>query len=77
MQNIEIYDVLWYYQNNQIDNLVKLIIKINKAQEKKMRISTAEIKILIKECVKSYGMYTTADFKDYINKKLIYKKIMR
>ncbi len=33
-----------------------------------MRISTAEIKILIKECVKSYGMYTTADFKDYINK---------
>lgn len=34
-----------------------------------MKISTAEIKILIKECVKTYGMYTTTDFKNYIIKK--------
>lgn len=34
-----------------------------------MRISTAEIKVLIKECVKTYGMYTTADFRNYITKK--------
>lgn len=34
-----------------------------------MKISTAEIKVLIKECVKTYGMYTTADFKNYITQK--------
>lgn len=31
-----------------------------------MKISTAEIKMLIKECVKSCGMYTAADFSNYI-----------
>ena len=31
-----------------------------------MRISTAEIKVLIKECVKRGGMYTASDFKEYI-----------
>lgn len=31
-----------------------------------MRISTAEIKMLIKECVKQGGMYTAPDFKEYI-----------
>ncbi len=31
-----------------------------------MRISTAEIKMLIKECVKQEGMYTALDFKEYI-----------
>lgn len=34
-----------------------------------MKISTAEIKVLIKECVKTHGMYTTADFRNYITKK--------
>lgn len=34
-----------------------------------MKISTAEIKILIKECVKTYGMYTTTDFRNYIIEK--------
>lgn len=34
-----------------------------------MKISTAEIKVLIRECVKTYGMYTTADFKNYITQK--------
>ena len=29
----------------------------------KMKISTAEIKIYIIECVKTYGMYTNDDFK--------------
>lgn len=38
-------------------------------RKQKMKISTAEIKILIKECVKTYGMYTTTDFKNYIIKK--------
>lgn len=31
-----------------------------------MKISTTEIKILIKECVKQGGMYTASDFKEYI-----------
>ena len=31
-----------------------------------MRISTAEIKMLIKECVGQGGMYTAPDFKEYI-----------
>ena len=31
-----------------------------------MRISTAEIKILIKDCIKQEGMYTASDFKEYI-----------
>ena len=31
-----------------------------------MKISTAEIKIYIIECVKTYGMYTNDDFKKYI-----------
>lgn len=31
-----------------------------------MKISTAEIKMLIKECVNSCGMYTAADFGNYI-----------
>ena len=31
-----------------------------------MRISTAEIKMLIKECVRQGGMYTAPDFKEYI-----------
>lgn len=31
-----------------------------------MRISTAEIKMLIKECIKQGGMYTALDFKEYI-----------
>ena len=31
-----------------------------------MRISTAEIKMLIKECVRQGGMYTALDFKEYI-----------
>ena len=31
-----------------------------------MRISTAEIKMLIKECVKTGGMYTATDFGKYI-----------
>jgi len=31
-----------------------------------MKISTAEIKMLIKECVKQSGMYTAPDFKDFI-----------
>ena len=31
-----------------------------------MRISTAEIKMLIKECIKQGGMYTAPDFKEYI-----------
>ena len=31
-----------------------------------MRISTAEIKMLIKECVKQEGMYTALNFKEYI-----------
>ena len=34
-----------------------------------MKITTAEVKILIKECVKTCGMYTAADFKNYIIKK--------
>lgn len=37
--------------------------------EEKMKISTAEIKIYIIECVKTYGMYTNDDFKKYIIKK--------
>ena len=35
----------------------------------KMKITTADVKILIKECVKTCGMYTAADFKNYIIKK--------
>lgn len=35
----------------------------------KMKISTAEIKIYIIECVKTYGMYTNDDFKKYIIQK--------
>ncbi len=31
-----------------------------------MRISTTEIKMLIKECVRQGGMYTAPDFKEYI-----------
>ena len=31
-----------------------------------MKISTAEIKMLIKECVRQGGMYTAPDFKEYI-----------
>lgn len=31
-----------------------------------MKISTSEIKILIKECVSSCGMYTVSDFGNYI-----------
>lgn len=31
-----------------------------------MKISTTEIKMLIKECVKQGGMYTAIDFKEYI-----------
>lgn len=31
-----------------------------------MKISTAEIKILIKRCVETGGMYTTSDFANYI-----------
>jgi Ulp1 family protease len=31
-----------------------------------MKISTTEIKMLIKECVSSYGMYTATDFGNYI-----------
>lgn len=31
-----------------------------------MKISTAEIKMLIRECVKSCGVYTAADFGNYI-----------
>lgn len=31
-----------------------------------MRISTVEIKMLIKECVKTQGLYTVADLKNYI-----------
>ena len=31
-----------------------------------MKISTAEIKMLIKECIKQGGMYTARDFKEYI-----------
>lgn len=31
-----------------------------------MKISTAEIKMLIKECVESCGIYTAADFGNYI-----------
>lgn len=37
--------------------------------EEKMKISTAEIKIYIIECVKTYGMYTNDDFKKYIIQK--------
>lgn len=38
--------------------------------EEKMKISTAEIKIYIIECVKTYGMYTNDDFKKYIIQKV-------
>ena len=31
-----------------------------------MKISTAEIKMLIKECVRQGGMHTAAEFKEYI-----------
>ena len=31
-----------------------------------MKISTAEIKMLVKECVKTQGVYTTSDFAKYI-----------
>ena len=31
-----------------------------------MKISTAEIKMLVKECVKTEGVYTTSDFAKYI-----------
>ncbi|WP_461878499.1 hypothetical protein [Fusicatenibacter sp.] len=34
-----------------------------------MKMSTAEIKFLIKDCVKKPGMYTPSDFKDYITQK--------
>ncbi len=34
-----------------------------------MKISTAEIKMLIKECVNSGGMYTAADFGNYLRTK--------
>lgn len=32
-----------------------------------MRISTAEIKLLIRKCVSQGGLYTTADFCEFIN----------
>lgn len=32
-----------------------------------MKISTAEIKMLIRKCVESEGFYTADDFKKYIN----------
>ena len=32
-----------------------------------MKISTAEIKIMIKECIRIPGMYTATDFRNYIN----------
>lgn len=32
-----------------------------------MKISTAEIKIMIKECIGTSGMYTATDFRNYIN----------
>ena len=35
-------------------------------RQSRMRISTAEIKMLIKECVRQGGMYTAPDFKEYI-----------
>lgn len=31
-----------------------------------MKISTAEIKMLIKECVRCCGVYTTSDFREYV-----------
>lgn len=34
-----------------------------------MKISTAEIKMYIKECVKMQGMYTATDFRNYIGMK--------
>ena len=34
-----------------------------------MKISTAEIKMYIKECVKMPGMYTATDFRNYIGMK--------
>lgn len=34
-----------------------------------MRISTAEIKSLMKDCAAQEGMYTTSDFCDYIRKR--------
>ena len=46
-----------------------MINKLTKMEKYKMKISTAEIKILIKECVKTYGMYTASDFRNYIIKK--------
>ena len=33
-----------------------------------MRISTAEIKLLIRKCISQGGMYTTADFCEFINR---------
>lgn len=47
-----------------------MINKLTKMEKYKMKISTAEIKILIKECVKTYGMYTASDFRNYIIKKV-------
>ena len=41
------------------------ILKLNKGE--RMRISTAEIKIMIKECIRIPGMYTATDFRNYIN----------
>ena len=44
----------------------KKIDKIEQRRQSGMRISTAEIKMLIKECVRQGGMYTAPDFKEYI-----------
>ena len=44
----------------------KQIDKTEQRRQSGMRISTAEIKMLIKECVRQGGMYTAPDFKEYI-----------
>jgi len=42
---------------------------LQKKQEILMKISTAEIKLLLKECVRSEGVYTISDFSRYISLK--------
>lgn len=39
---------------------------MNKKEVQMMKISTAEIKILIKECIKTGGVFTAENFGNYI-----------
>lgn len=52
----------------KITKLMKTM-KLTKNEGEKMKISTAEIKMLLKECARVEGIYTVLDFSEYIMRK--------